>query len=190
MWKSRDIALVILFAVISFIYSFFVGQLADLLTGIFGLNYLLIFGHATIISSALLVYKGKRWSLFFQGALVLLLVLPTHQGGLPFDVLARTPILVNTLLGDIIYNSVYKFFKKRNLLVWWATLCVTVFFVISPFLFMLNLYLFYPTEALTTFMELALLMLPVIIIESIIGGYFGYKVYERVIQAGWIKTNS
>jgi hypothetical protein len=180
LWSSRVLALVIFIAVVSFIYAFLVGQLGALITGIFGLNYLLIFGHAMIISFGLLLYKGKRWTFFLQGILVFLLVLPTYQGGLPFDVLARIPILINTLLGDITFNSYYDFFKKRNQLIWWAILSVTVFWVSSPFLFMLNMYIFYPPELLIQFMNLALLMLPVIIIESIIGGYLGYKIYEKV----------
>ena len=188
LWTSRDLALVILFSVLSFLYAVFVSQLANLFTGILGMNYILTIGHAILVSLAFLMYEGRRWRLFLQGVLVALLFIPTYQGGPPFDPLARLPIIVNTFLGDLVFNSAYGFFEKRNQLVWWAILSATIPGIVSPFLFMLNFYLFYPIEILIPFMNIAFLLLPVIFIESIIGGYFGYKIYERVKHVGRINN--
>ena len=189
MWSSRDIALVISISAMSFVYAAFVSQLGNLITGIMGFNYLFTIGHAILISVAILLYEGRRWRFLFQSVVVALLFVPTYQAGTPFDVLARIPIIINTFLGDLVFNSVYSFFRKRNQLKWWAILTVTTFWICSPFLFMLNLYLFYPPEGFITFTNTVLLMLPVIIIESIIGGYLGYNIYERVKNIRWIKNS-
>jgi hypothetical protein len=188
-WSSRDIALIISISVMSFVYAAFVSQLGNLITGIVGFNYLFTLGHAILISVAILLYEGRRWRFLFQSVLVALLFIPTYQAGTPFDVLARIPIIINTFLGDLVFNSLYSFFRKLNQLKLWAILTVTTFWICSPFLFMLNLYLFYPPERLIPFWNTLLLMLPVIIIESIIGGYLGYNIYERVKNNRWIKIN-
>lgn len=186
MWSSRDLALVVFISALSFIYAIFVSQLGNLFTGILGLNYIFTVGHAIIIGVALLLYEGRRWRFLFQSILVTLLFIPTYQAGTPFDPLARLPIIINTFFGDLVFNSAYGYFVERNKLVWWVILSVTIFWICSPFLFMINMYLFYPPEIFTSFMNVVLLMFPVIVIESIIGGYLGYKIYERVKNVGWV----
>ena len=83
MMKSRDITLVILLAVVSFVYTVFVGQLGNLLTGIQGLNYLVIIGHMIFISYGFLMYEGRRWRLFsakpFEKTIELLIEIKTEQ---------------------------------------------------------------------------------------------------------------
>ena len=189
MWRSRDLALVITISVLSLIYTTFVSQIGNMLTGISSFNYLFTIGHAILISVALLLYEGRRWRLFAQCILVAIIFIPTYQGGTPFDPLARLPIIVDGFLVDIVFNSSYGFFEKRNQLIWWAILSVTIYCTTNPFFYMLNLYLFYPTEILISFMSVAFFMLPVIFIESVIGGYFGYKIYERVKRVGWINKS-
>lgn len=189
MWSSRDIALVITISVSSLIYTTFVSQIGNIITGISSFNYLFTIGHAIIISGALLLYEGRRWRFFAQCILVAIIFIPTYQGGTPFDPLARLPIIVDAFFVDIIFNSSYGLFEKRNQLIWWAILSVIFYCTTNPFFFMLNMYLFYPTEILTSFMSVAFLMLPVIFIESVIGGYFGYKIYERVKRVGWINKS-
>jgi hypothetical protein len=166
-----------------------VSQIGNMLTGISSSNYLFTIGHAILISVALLLYEGRRWRFFAQCILVAILFTPTYQGGTPFDLLARLPIIVDAFLVDIVFNSSYGFFEKRNKLIWWAILSVILYCTTSPFFFMFNLYLFYPTEILTSFMSVAFFMLPVTFIESVIGGYFGYKIYERVKRLGWINKS-
>jgi hypothetical protein len=188
LWRSRDLALVIMISVLSFIYTIFVSQIGNIITGIPSFNYLFTVGHAILISVAMLLYEGRRWRLFAQCILVAILFTPTYQGGTPFDPLARLPIVIDAFFVDIVFNSAYGFFEKRNQLVWWAILCVIFYCLTNPFYFMLNLYLFYPTEILTSFMSVAFFMLPVIFVESAIGGYFGFKIYERVKRIGWVNN--
>ena len=189
MWRSRDLALVIIISVLSFIYTISVSQIGNIITGISSFNYLFTVGHAILISVAMLLYEGRRWRLFAQCGLVSILFTPTYQGGAPFDPLARLPIVIDAFFVDIIFNSAYGFFEKRNQLIWWAILSVTFYCTTNPFFFMLNIYLFYPTEILTSFMSVAFFMLPVIFIESVVGGQFGYKIYERVKRVGWINKS-
>ncbi len=160
------------------------GQLAWLFTGIPGSNYLFVIGYAIIISLALLMFEGRRWRLLLQSVLFAILVIPTYFAGIPFDVLARMPIIINSLQGDILFNSYYGFFKRRNKLGIWAILSTLEFMLVSPFLQMVNFYLFYPPAFLTTFVNVILLMLPVIIVETIAGAFIGYKLYERVRKVG------
>jgi hypothetical protein len=189
MWSSRDLALVILLAVISFIYSLFVGQLGNLLTGIMGLDFLFMFGHAIFISSGLLLYEGRRWRYFLQGFLVALLYIPTFAAGTPFDVLARIPLIITSFFADLVLNSVYGFFEKSSKLVWWALLCATFVILLTPLSITVNFYFFYPWEMMVSFVNVVALLLPVIIIESIAGGYIGYKIYQRVKNLAFIGTD-
>lgn len=180
MWESRDLTLVITLAVVSFIYSIFVGQLGTLITGIQGLNYLFIVGHTIFISFGFLMYEGRRWRLFLQGVLAAMLTLTTYLSGAPFDVLSKIPMVINSFFGDLIFNSFYTFFKKRNRLLWSAILVALGFVLIIPVFVTLNMYLFYPPQVLTMYINVYLLLLPVTIIETIVGGYIGYKIYGRV----------
>ena len=142
------------------------GHIGNIITGISSFNYLFTIGHAILISVALLLYEGRRWRLFAQCVLVAILFTPTYQGGTPFDLLSRLPIIVDAFFVDIVFNSAYGFFEKRNQLIWWAILSVIIYCTTNPFYFMLNMYLFYPTEILIPFVNVAFFMLPVIFIQS------------------------
>ena len=156
MWKSRDLALVIMLAVVSFIYSVFVGQLGNLLTGIYGLNFLFYIGSAIFISFGFLAYRGRRWRLLLQGMLVALLTLPTYFSGAPFDVLARIPMILNSLFADVVYNTGYNYFEKNHRLRWLSILLGVGFIVTSPFFVTLN------------------------IIEGAIGGAIAYQIFFKL----------
>jgi uncharacterized membrane protein len=54
------------------------------------------------------------------------------------------------------------------------------FFAVGPFICMLFFSLFIPVEVLWLTYYSVLLMLPLIIVLTVIGGYTGYKIYERV----------
>jgi hypothetical protein len=179
LWTSKDIALIIVLAATSFVYSMLVAQLPNLITGIVGLNYFFMFGHGIVISFALLVYNGKRWRFAFQGTILALLFIPTFAMGTPFDLLARMPMIVGGFLGDLVINSFYQNFKDKNKLMWWSVLGAIFNISILPILTTLNMYLFYSTEVLTSFMTVVTYLSPVIIFEAIVGGYVGYKVFER-----------
>lgn len=182
MWKSKDLALVIVLAVVSLVYTVFLGQLGNLLIGIMGLNYLLIIGHTVIISFSFLIYGGRRWRFLLQSILVALLTLPTFQSGAPFDLLARLPMIIGSFLADVIFNSIYRYFKTHARLVLWAILVPVGFLLVTPFTMALNLFLFYPSEAFSLYVDVFLLLFPVTMIEAIIGGFLGYKIYRRIAK--------
>ena len=180
MWSSKDISLIIFLAVVSFIYSLSIGQLGNLITGIIGLNYLFIAGHGIFISFGLLMYEGRRWRLFLQGAIVGLLFIPTFAAGTPFDVIARVPVFVGNFFADAILNSIYNRFKKSDKLMWWGMLGAMTAILLLPFFTIINMYLFYPPQLLESFVYVVTLLFPVILIESAFGGYIGFKIYCRI----------
>ena len=93
-------------------------------------------------------------------------------------------IAINALLCDMIFNSVYEPFNKRNRLLMWAIIATVEFWILNPFISgYLIKPLFFSPEYITKFIEVALLLLPVIIIESIAGGYIGYKIYRRLKES-------
>ena len=125
---SRDIALVVLFSIISFFYGAAVTPLSMLLMVIPGALHLFGLGHSIIVSLALLTYEGRRWRFLLQGLLVTLLFLPTTAGGIPFDILSRLPIVFGSFLGDLIFSSTYGRFKNLEKLRLWVVLASVTFF--------------------------------------------------------------
>jgi hypothetical protein len=190
MWESRDIALVIILAVTSFIYTVFLGQLGNLFTGILGFNYLFIIGHAIIISFSFLIYEGRRWRFLLQSMIVALLTLPTFQSGAPFDLLARAPMIIGSFFADAIFNSLYPYFCLRNKVVLWAILVPVAFLLITPLTMAANLFLFYTSEAFILYVNVFLLLLPVTMTEAIIGGFVGYKIFKRIPDGKLLKYHS
>ncbi|TRO45978.1 hypothetical protein E2P65_06530 [Candidatus Bathyarchaeota archaeon] len=187
LWSSRDLALVILLAVASFAYTALVGQLAWLFTGIPGSNLIFTIGHAILISLALLIYQGKRWRFFLQHILFAILIIPTYLQGTPFEVLPRLGIVMHGIQADILFNTLYGFFNERNKLVCLSVFIAVEFFLAAPFINILWFSLIYPPVFVTVFISTILLLLPVIIVESLIGGLIGYKIYQRVKKVGLIK---
>lgn len=180
MWASRDIALVIILAVASFIYTVFVGQLGNMITGILGFNYFFVFGHAILISLSFLIYQGRRWRFLLQSILVAFLTLPTYMTGMPFDVLARWPSMAGSFFADLIFNSMYTSFGTRKRLLLWAFLAVFGFFLLTPFFAALNMFLFYPPQVFTLYVTVYFMLFPVTIVELIIGSFIGHKIYNRI----------
>ena len=186
MWSTKDIAVVIIISVVSFVYSALVSQLPTLLTGILGLNYFFIFGHAIFISFALLLYEGRRWRFFLQNILVMSLTLPTFQTGPPFDILARMPIIASSFFIDLVFNSIYAKFQKSNRALWWSIISTVVFLLQNGLFIGLNMLFFYPSELLSSFVSIYLVLLPIIVAEAVFGSIVGYKLWKR---SGITKTN-
>lgn len=180
MWNSKDIALILLLAVLSFVYSILIAQLPTLIVGVVGLNYIFIFGYGIFISLSFLIYKGKRWRFGFQTALLALLMIPTFAMGTPFDVLARLPLVIVGFLSDFIFNSIYDYFCTKKRLKYWAILATLFTIGINPFLAVLNMVLFYPPIVLGSFIQVVSLLSPVIVIEALIGGYIGFVLFNKV----------
>jgi hypothetical protein len=178
--KSKDISFAISFALVSFGYTVFVGQIGTMITGIAGINYIFAIGHAIIMSVSLLVYRGRRWRFFFQSLLLTLLIIPTHMAGTPFDALARIPMVINNFFADLLFNSLYGFFQRVNRLVWWATLAAITTTLLDSFFTVIIWSQIYSPEFMATYVNVVILMIPVIIVEAVAGGYLGYKIYGRV----------
>lgn len=178
--NSRDLCNVIIISVASFLYAFFVRQTAYLLTGILGITYILSIGHSILYSLALLLYDGKRWLILMQGSLITLLVVPTLSVGGSVSLLSSLPLMINALQGDLLSNSVYGFFNRRNQLKLWTIIMTTEFFLMSPFLNIITFYLFFSPEVVTSYITIIQIMLPIIILESAGGAFIGYQVFERV----------
>jgi hypothetical protein len=62
----------------------------------------------------------------------------------------------------------------------WSVLGSLVFWVLLPFFSLLIRPLFYSLEAVALFANVVFLLLPVIIIESVAGGYLGYRIFLRL----------
>ena len=180
LWSSRDIALVIILSVASFVYTIFVGQLGNMLTGILGLNYFFAIGHAVIISLSFLIYQGRRWRFFLQTVLVAFLTLPTFMTGQPFDVLSKWPSIAGAFFVDLIFNSAYSSFIKRKQFFLWSFLSVFAFFLIAPLFAAVNMFLFYPPQVFTTYISVYFLLFPVTIVELLVGSFLGKQTYTRI----------
>ena len=180
MISSRDLALIVLIAVVNFVFLALVGQVPRVITGIPGIGYAFSIFYAITITAAALLFEGRRWRMFIESILFASLSLPTAYGGAPFNIILRIPILIKMFIFDIGFNSGYPFFQKKNRLVWLSIFGSLFYFGAGPYLDVLILSLFYTPELLAPFYTAVSLMLPVIIVEAIAGGYIGYKIYKRV----------
>lgn len=181
MFNTRELCQIIILAVLGFVSTVLVGQVATMISGIPGANYLLVIIYAIQTSFALLLYNGRRWRFFTQTTLFTLLIIPTYIGGIPFDVVSKINLIVNSFLCDLVFNSVFNTFKEKNKLVWWTILATVVFWSLNPLFGVLikSLFLF-PSEFMMRFIGILPFLFPVIIVESIAGGYIGYTIYERI----------
>jgi hypothetical protein len=187
MWASRDLTLMILLAVASFVYTALIGQMGWLFTGIPAFNLLFTIGHAILLSLALLMYEGKRWRFFLQTILFAILIIPTYLQGTPFEVLPRLGIVMHGIQADILFNTIYGVFKERNKLVWLSIFIAVEFFLAAPFINILWFSLIYPPAFVTVFINALLLLFPLVVVESLFGGLIGYKIYQRVKVVGLVK---
>jgi len=179
MWKSRDVALVILFAVTSVVSVYLFGQLGWMFFRVPGSNMALIIGGVIINSIALLMFEGRRWRFLLMQIIFVILILPTYLVGTPFSILPRIPILINAIHADILYMSIYGFFKKRNQLKLWTVITAIEFFLVNPLLTGIAFTYLFPPEFVSTFITVVLLLIPVSVTESVIGALIGYKLYQK-----------
>ena len=93
--------------------------------------------------------------------------------------------ILNSLIVDVVFNSIYGQFKKENKLFWWILFNQVYYWATLPFWLLPFLSLFVPIqEAIEIwFIPLMSVMLPIIILEAIAGSYVGYKIYKRVENA-------
>jgi len=178
-WNSRDLTLVPLFAVTNVIYIYLVGQMGWLLSGVPGSNMLFIFGSTIILSVSLLMYEGRRWRFMVQNIIFVLLILPTHLVGTPWAIIPRIPSIVNAIHVDILFMSLYGFFKKRDQLKLWSVIAVVEFFVVNQLLTGIVFIFIFPPALAETAINVLLVLLPLSIAQSAIGAIIGHKLYQR-----------
>lgn len=167
-------------AVLQFVISISIVQMAKVITGIRGANYLFTILLAIPIGFSLLMYGGRRWRFLIQMSIFTLLIIPTNLGGTPFDPVSRMGGIATAFLTDLFANSGYGTFKKSNKLFWWSIVFVVAYWILNPFFSMVVKQLFYTPELVKKFVEVVIVLLPVIIVEAVIGGYIGYKIYGRI----------
>jgi hypothetical protein len=179
MWNSKDVASVIFMAVLGVVSTALVVQMATLISGIQGANYVFTIIMAVQTSFSLLLYEGRRWRLLAQNAILTLLIMPLYLGGPPFSV-TKIQLIATAFVVDLLFNSFYKTFRNSSKLKLWSVLCTLVFYLIMPFFSLLIRTLFYSPEAVALYVNVILLLSPVIIIESAVGGYIGHQIYLRL----------
>ena len=116
MKNSRDIALIIMFAVLLFIFMALVGQVPNLITGIQGIGYAFTIIYSIIMTVSWLLYNGRRWCIFFQGLLMTILVFSFVPAWTLFTSIIT---ILNMFIVDVFFNSLYKSFKRRDKLFRW-----------------------------------------------------------------------
>lgn len=92
-------------------------------------------------------------AIFFNAINFVILILPTYLVGTPFDILPRIPTVINAIHADVLYNSIYGFFKKRNQLKLWTTICVVEFFLVNPLLTGITFTFLFPPAFVLTFIN-------------------------------------
>ena len=126
MISSRDLALIIVFAILNLIFMALIGQVPELITGIPGIGYAFTIVYAINQAVARLMYEGRRWRISTQGLLVGLLNILFIPASTPFVVGMAT--ITNTFIVDVVFNSFYRYFKERNKLLWWAVLSLIYYY--------------------------------------------------------------
>ena len=109
-----------------------------------------------------------------------LLTLTTFLSGVPFDIVSKIPMILTSFFGDLIFNSFYSRFENRNKLNLLALLVVIGYMLMLPVFVSLNMFLFYLPQALNSYLLVYVLLFPVTLIETIIGGFIGYQIFKRV----------
>jgi hypothetical protein len=179
MKQSRDITLIVMFAVLTFVFQALIGQIPNLITGIPGIGYVFTIVYSIIQSVAFLMYEGRRWRIFAQGLLFSLIAFPIIP---TFTLPAAMAAILNSFLVDIVFNSFYESFKKKNMLFRWIFLNQVYYWATLPFWLLPFLSLVAPIQEVIQiwFIPLMSVMIPIMIIEAITGSYIGYKIYKRV----------
>ncbi|MFA5364365.1 MAG: hypothetical protein WC325_04190 [Candidatus Bathyarchaeia archaeon] len=168
-------------ASLSVVVTFVIGQAPTMISGVPGANYIFTVMYAILTSFSLLIYEGRRWSFFIQTTVFTLLIIPTHFGGTAFDPTSKLHFMVTSFFIDVLFNSFYAGFKKINKLRIWAVLGAVTFWSMNPLWgIIIKSTFFYPPDYISTLVHVVLVLFPVIVIEAIVGGWIGYKTFNRI----------
>jgi hypothetical protein len=179
MKNSRDLALVIIFAVLNFTIMLITNQITNLIYMI-GLSYVFTILYAINASVAWLMYEGRRWRILAQAILfntLASLFIPTMT--IPLAIAA----IIHALTADLIFNSFYGYFKTKNRLLWWIILLQIFFWATQPFWILIFLAsLVYPLESVLKvfFIPTMTIGLPIMMISAIAGAIIGHRIFRRV----------
>lgn len=190
MWNSKDVTLVIFLGIIGLIQGVLIIQMGNVLTGLPGVNYFFSILLAIWISLSFLIFEGRRWRSFLTVLIFIILTIPTYIMGLPYDLSPRIPAILNILVIDILFNSFYESFKQRGKLLRWSIL-LSISFIFLDIVFRVLTYpLFFPDAYISTFLNITMWLTPIILLESVAGGYLGYKIFQRIKNLTSGKTDS
>ena len=183
MKMSKDITLVIMFAVLTFVFRFLIGRFVGMVEGLIalpGFSYLLSIFFSIIHSVAFLMYGGRRWRLFSQAVLSTLLFLMFIN---PAFRAVEMATLLNMFIVDVVFNSFYGSFERKNKLLWLTLIFQAYYWAThSIWLLLFSVALFFPFEPFFNnwFVPTMSVMIPIMVAEGLIGGYIGYHIYLRV----------
>lgn len=180
MKDSKDLALIIMFAVLNLVIMILIGQVPELITGIPAIGYAFIIFYAITQAVAILTYEGRRWRLLMQSFVFNIIALLSVAVWTQIAALAS---LISSLIMDVFFNSVYGYFKSKDKLLWFAVLSQVFSWTSQPIwtLFFVSLFMAPFENVLRNwFISLILVFYPLIVIEAVVGGYLGYKIYQRV----------
>lgn len=177
-------------AVLGLVSTALIAQMAGLISGIPGANYVFTIILAVQTTISFLLYEGRKWRFFVQFSIFTLLILPTYLGGTPFAVQTRIHFIIAAFVADLVINSFYKSAVRNGRIKLWSVLGSLMFWVILPFFGLLILPFFVPLDTIALFANAVLLLLPVIIIESVAGGYLGYRIFLRLKKDRLVRISS
>jgi hypothetical protein len=184
MWSSRDISLIITFSALTLIFGVLIGRVPDLITGIAGIGYVFTIVYSISQSVLWSLFEGRRWRILVKVLIVRLISLFLFtSGNLSYIIPPTLATILNSAIIDIFFNSFYSYFKRKNKLFWWIIIAQLYFWSTHTlWILVFTSFLYFPFESVIQywFIPVALVMLPIMIIEAIIGGSIGYKIYRRV----------
>jgi hypothetical protein len=183
MWSSRDISLIITFSAFTLVFGVLIGRVPDLITGIAGVGYIFTIVYSISQSVLWLLFEGRRWRILAKVSIVRLISFFITSGSPSYIIPPTLATLLNSAIIDIFFNSFYSYFKRKNKLFWWIILAQLYFWATHTiWILVFTTILYYPFESVIQywFIPVALVMLPIMIIEALIGGSIGYKIYRRV----------
>jgi hypothetical protein len=167
-----------MFAVLIFAFRLLIDRGVGMIN-IPGLEYILSIFFSITYSLFFLMCKGRRWRLSFLALLSTLLYITFINTAFHPTDLAT---LFNLFIADVVFNSLYGSFERKNKLLW-LTILFQVYFWATYSLWLLVFYsvLFYPFEAfLKNWFIPIMSIMPVLIVEGLAGGFIGYQIYLRV----------
>ena len=182
--NTRDLSLIIVFAALLVVLNVLISRIPETVSGIAGFGYLFSIFYSITLSVAYLMYGGRRWRIIAQASLYALVYVVTSISSPPGGTIP--PLLasiVNSFTIDIVFNSFHGYFEKRNKLQWWIVLTQLYYWAThSIWTLILGSLLFFSFDMALQFWFIPVmsLMLPVMIVEAIIGAIIGHKIFRRV----------